>query len=353
MQRFVFLAVRFTVPVALAGSIAIFAPRSFAHTRASAVTWSKDVAGILERRCVTCHAPASGIQPDLSTYEAARASARAVRDAILEGRMPPWPAARGIGDFRNDRSLSLVELELLTAWANGDAPLGSPDPVAAVKHESRPEPSVTLRVPAGHPRRASIERLQVDATYPSLRWLTGWTFEPGNPAIVQRAMVSIVGGEPIGSWVPGEEMIRYPPGVAQRLPPGAALRVEVYYRKSTETTTPEGALSLFLGSRPQFALRHRTLGCEPNSLGDDTEILAVTPLASEADALIEVFAVRPDQSITPLVAVPHFSPGDPLTYRLRNAVRLPRRSTVHVRSSAPGCRADLDFIVRRPIRADQ
>lgn len=352
MQKFVYLAVRCAVPVALVAATAIFAPRSSAHTRASAVTWSKDVGGILQRRCVTCHAPTSGVEPDLSSYEAARANARAIRDAVLEGRMPPWPAARGIGDFRNDRSLSLVELELVTAWAAGDTPLGSPDAAAPVRNESRPQASVSLRVPAGHPQRAAVERLQIETTDRSPRWITGWTFEPGNPAVVQRAVVSIVGGESIGSWVPGEELIRYPRGVAERLPPGATLAVDVYYRKSREASTPGGALKLLFGSRPTSALRHRTLGCETSAIADDTDILAVTPLASEAGASIEVIAVRPDQSVSPLVAVPHFSPGDPLTYRLRNAVKVPRGSTVLVRSSTPGCSADLEFIARQPIRED-
>ena len=53
----------------------------------------------------------------LETYQEARTWAKAIRDEVLERRMPPWPAAPGFGDFSNDRSLTPIEVELLTAWA--------------------------------------------------------------------------------------------------------------------------------------------------------------------------------------------------------------------------------------------
>src|SRR3954462_2862636 len=82
----------------LGGVGAILAPGLAAHTRSTDVTWTKYVAPIVARKCVNCHAPGGSGQPVLATYRAVRARARAVRTEILQGRMPPWPAARGIGD---------------------------------------------------------------------------------------------------------------------------------------------------------------------------------------------------------------------------------------------------------------
>src|SRR5207244_5955639 len=85
-----------------------------------------DVEPILKRRCVGCHT-AGGFGPmSLATYDDARTWSRSIREEVLERRMPPWPAARGFGDFVNDRSLTPLEIELLTAWADGAAPLGPP-----------------------------------------------------------------------------------------------------------------------------------------------------------------------------------------------------------------------------------
>src|SRR5438128_8285308 len=92
--------------------VAILVPAPQAHTRPTDVTWLKDIAPIVDARCGTCHSPA-GARPNLMEYQEARAAAREIRAAVLEGRMPPWPAARGLGDFSNDRSLSLLEIELI------------------------------------------------------------------------------------------------------------------------------------------------------------------------------------------------------------------------------------------------
>src|SRR3954469_1941760 len=92
-------------------SVAILAPASSAHTRATDVTWLKDIEPILQKRCMNCHAPGAAAQTSLVTYSEAKLQARAIREEVLEERMPPWPAARGIGDFSNDRSLSPVETE--------------------------------------------------------------------------------------------------------------------------------------------------------------------------------------------------------------------------------------------------
>lgn len=40
--------------------------------------------------------------------------------------MPPWPAAKGFGDFRNDYSLPQEEINRLAEWAEGGAPEGEP-----------------------------------------------------------------------------------------------------------------------------------------------------------------------------------------------------------------------------------
>jgi hypothetical protein len=111
------------------GICATYGPRGEAHTKPSDVTYLKDVAPILEKRCVGCHASGTrGLA--LDSYDRARQSARAIRESVLERRMPPWPAAPGFGDFKNDRTLTPIEIELLVAWADGRTPRGSDDRAA-------------------------------------------------------------------------------------------------------------------------------------------------------------------------------------------------------------------------------
>jgi len=76
----------------------------------------------------------------LATYDDARPWAKAIREEVLERRMPPWGAVKGFGEFRNDASLSEREIEMLANWVEGGAPQGEdmylpPVPRAAASRE--------------------------------------------------------------------------------------------------------------------------------------------------------------------------------------------------------------------------
>ncbi len=76
------------------------------------------------------------------TYAAARPWAVAIKEEVLERRMPPWGAVKGFGDFRNDKALTPEQLELIISWVGGGVPEGeakdlAPDP--KFDHSRRPE----------------------------------------------------------------------------------------------------------------------------------------------------------------------------------------------------------------------
>src|SRR5436190_22350814 len=89
-------------------------------------TFSKDVAPILYRNCVTCHRPGEIAPMSLLTYEQVRPYARSIRDRIEQGTMPPWHAEAVHGTFLNERRLSAAEKETIARWANNGAPQGDP-----------------------------------------------------------------------------------------------------------------------------------------------------------------------------------------------------------------------------------
>jgi len=89
------------------------------------VTWTGDIAPIVEARCASCHKPDGRGPMSLQTYEDARPWARAIKEEVMTRRMPKWHAVRGYGDFSNDPSLSPFEIALISAWADGGAPRGT------------------------------------------------------------------------------------------------------------------------------------------------------------------------------------------------------------------------------------
>ena len=109
--------------------------------------------------------------------------------------------------------------------------------------------------------------------------------------------------------------------------------------------TDRSGVAFRFGARPKHELQHRTLACKATAIDRDIDALAVTPIAAEAGASIEIVARRADERVEPLAVVPRYAPEYPITYRFRKGVRLGRGTTIDVRSSAPGCSADLEFIM--------
>jgi hypothetical protein len=102
----------------------LFAIPARAHKPATtATTWNGEVAKLFACHCTSCHNP-KGPAFSLASYAEARPWAKAIRDEVLERRMPPWPAASGFNDFKNDRTLPRYVIDLLVDWAEGGAPEG-------------------------------------------------------------------------------------------------------------------------------------------------------------------------------------------------------------------------------------
>ena len=97
----------------------------------TSVTFSKDIAPILQRSCQNCHRLGGGGPMSLQTYEEVRPWAPVImyRTAIRDrmGAMPPFFVEKelGIHRFKEDPSLSDVELAVIQAWANNGAPQGN------------------------------------------------------------------------------------------------------------------------------------------------------------------------------------------------------------------------------------
>src|SRR5262249_27019881 len=84
------------------------------------VTFSKDVAPILERSCQNCHRPGSIAPMSLLTYKEARTWARSIKEKVVLRQMPPWHIDRnvGISKFKDDPSLTDQEIATIAAWVD-------------------------------------------------------------------------------------------------------------------------------------------------------------------------------------------------------------------------------------------
>ena len=119
------------VGVGLAALLAAPPQASAGQTDDDAVTFTKDIAPILQRSCENCHRVEGGAPMALVSYEEVRPWARAIKDKTSRSdndpeRMPPWFIEKNIGiqRFKNDISLSTDEIAIIAEWADLGAPRG-------------------------------------------------------------------------------------------------------------------------------------------------------------------------------------------------------------------------------------
>lgn len=116
------------VPAAAVGLMAT-TPMSAAQDRSQRpVTFTKDIAPILQRSCQTCHRPGQIAPMSLVTYADVRPWTRSVRQRVSLREMPPWYIEKhvGIQKFKEDISLTDEEIDTIVRWADNGAPQGNP-----------------------------------------------------------------------------------------------------------------------------------------------------------------------------------------------------------------------------------
>src|SRR5579871_4781017 len=96
------------------------------------VTFSKDIAPILQRSCQNCHQPNSVSPMSLISYKEFRPWARSIKERTMlldkRGFMPPCYIEKNIGiqHYKNDPSLSDLEIAKIAKWADTGAKEGDP-----------------------------------------------------------------------------------------------------------------------------------------------------------------------------------------------------------------------------------
>ena len=106
----------------------VFAASLIGNAQAQDITYSRDIAPILQEKCVACHNPA-GIGPmPLQSYQQVSPFAALIKDRTSKRIMPPWhiDTTTGIQEFKNDASLSDEQIAIISTWVDSGSPEGNP-----------------------------------------------------------------------------------------------------------------------------------------------------------------------------------------------------------------------------------
>ncbi len=192
------------LPVSLIISAAFISTTAFA---ASEPTFHKDVEPILQKACQECHRPGEIGPMPLLTYEQARPWAKGIKSAVVQGKMPPWPADPHFGKFSNDRSLTKAEIDTLAAWVDSGAKEGNkadaPKPRTWVDGWNISKPDVVLEMPQAFHMPASGEveyqYIVVPTGFTEDKWISQVEIRPSDRTVVHHAVIFI--REPGFQWL--------------------------------------------------------------------------------------------------------------------------------------------------------
>ena len=217
-----------------------------AATNPPQVTFSKDVAPILARNCQSCHRPGEAAPMSLLTYQQARPWAKAIREAVLMKKMPPWFADPHYGKFRNDRSMAQKDVDTLVSWADLGAPEGNPKdlpkPMTFVNGWNIGKPDMVLDMPAAFDVPASgtidYQYVIIPTKFTEDRWVQMAEVRPGNRAVVHHVIAFI--RDPKSNWMRDHE-----PGVVFVPEKGGGRR---------DNSSPSDSLAGFAPGMPPIVL---------------------------------------------------------------------------------------------------
>ncbi|OFW27259.1 MAG: hypothetical protein A3H97_12995 [Acidobacteria bacterium RIFCSPLOWO2_02_FULL_65_29] len=158
------------------------------------VTFTKDVAPILQRSCQSCHRPGSVAPMSLMTYQDARPWARSMKQKVTAREMPPWHIDRNVGitKFKDDPSLTEQEINTIAKWVDGGAPMGNPADMPAPRQFSdldqwfigKPDIIVTSDKPYVLPATGpdNIINMLVDPGFTEDMYIMAIESKPADPA---------------------------------------------------------------------------------------------------------------------------------------------------------------------------
>ncbi|MBV24588.1 MAG: hypothetical protein CME12_00525 [Gemmatimonadetes bacterium] len=92
------------------------------------LTFSADIAPILQENCQVCHQEGSIGPMPLMTYQDARRYARRIKDMVVQREMPPYQydTDTGIQDLKYDPRMSEEDIATIVAWVDSDMAEGNP-----------------------------------------------------------------------------------------------------------------------------------------------------------------------------------------------------------------------------------
>jgi peroxiredoxin len=229
-----------------------------------AITFNKNMAPLLQNRCVSCHRPGEIGPFALTDYDEVVGWAEMIREVVDQERMPPWSASAKFGHFSNDARLSAAEKQVIRDWIENGCPQGDPKHLPPPRtfadgwQIDKPDQVIRLPKPFKVPAEGTVpyQYFYIDPGWKEDRWIRAAEVRPGNRGVVHHILASIVPPTAlfnpradnaithITSYVPGSIPHLYSPGVAIFVPARSRIVINVHYTPNGSEQEDQTALGV-------------------------------------------------------------------------------------------------------------
>lgn len=331
------------------------------------VTFTREVARILQKNCQECHRPGQIGPMALIDYDDVTAWSGMIREVVSDRRMPPWYADPKHGKWSNDRRLNTEDYETLLAWIDQGMPRGKdedmppPRPFPEGWKIGKPDLVISIptefEVPAKMPRGGvPYKYLWVETNFDEDKWIERAEAKPGAPEVVHHILAFIVPpgkrfipGNPdtpvLCGMAPGEQPFMLATGSAKFIPKGSRLLFQMHYTPNGKAQKDRSSIGLIFAKEPPqrkvvtlpvYNLLFRIPPGDPNYLVEanwtfkqDGYIVGLMPHMHVRGKDYLLKATYPDGKEETVLNVPRFNFNWQGVYRPVEPLRMPKGTKLH------------------------
>lgn len=328
----------------------------------SEVTYTNQIARIMNANCVFCHREGQIAPFTLTSYEDVAGWASMIEEVVMLERMPPWHADGRHGSFKNDARLSDRDKELIARWVANGAPEGDPadlpDPPQFAEGWMIPEPDEVIYMrdePYEVPATGVVpyQMFVVDPGWDEDKWIAAIEPRPGNPAVVHHILIFVLppdgnisqglgsGNDFLGAFAPGLRPEPFGDDLAYFVPAGSKLIFQLHYTPNgspqqdrsycgvvfadPDKVKKEVRVTSALNAVFQIPPHESDYRCHARYVFlDDTLLLTMMPHMHLRGKSFRYEATYPDGSHEVLLDVPRYDFGWQTNYRLSEPKLMPR-----------------------------
>tara|TARA_R110001606_G_scaffold332604_1_gene480463 strand:- start:1723 stop:3480 length:1758 start_codon:yes stop_codon:yes gene_type:complete len=340
------------------------------------VSYSEDVAPIIEQNCASCHR-VGGIAPfAMDSHAMVQGWSPMIREVLMTKRMPPGQLDPHVGNFANDYNLAVADQQKLIQWIEaGSVKDGSTDPLAELTWPdskwSYGEPDLIVKLPPQNiPATGILEYRTVIVPFEGLdrdRWVRASEYLAGDRQVLHHTLNAVMqpgetrprgflgevdpNGAYITPYIPGAEPHIEKPNTGGLLKAGSKLALQLHYTTMGKETVDASEIGIWFYPDDQIPQERLSSECACIFPDTWTNIPAYDPdfeqqqsITIDADAYLQSFiphmhfrgksmsfaAHFPNGEVEQLINIANYNYNWQIDYKLEEPVFVPAGTKIVV-----------------------